>query len=233
MSHFLDFARSREVNKLEMESWLVIGISGVTCSGKTSLANTLQKHFKEMKGKELKTGVELNRVELINQDDYFRAVIDPKHQIIEKLNHINWEIVESIDMDKMITDIMNIMGKKFVLYNTKSSALANNQNDNLFTNHFTNNQHLPSMKFKGNNDLISDDDHYNYKKIIKHNSILNILIVEGFLILNHAVTLDLCNVKYHLHIPYEICYARRNKRVYEPADVIGNFKLFVYLIRNP
>lgn len=73
-----------------MEQWLVIGISGVTCSGKTTLAQTLYNHFTSQAGTEVKTGLELNRVELINQDKYFRDVNDQNHQMIEKLNHLNW-----------------------------------------------------------------------------------------------------------------------------------------------
>lgn len=73
-----------------MEQWLVIGISGVTCSGKTTLAQSLYKYFGDRSGTEVKTGLELNRVELLNQDTYFRSVDDPNHQNVEKLNHLNW-----------------------------------------------------------------------------------------------------------------------------------------------
>lgn len=205
-----------------MEQWLVIGINGVTNSGKTTLAHSLYEHFKDQLGHELKPGIEVNRVELMNQDAYFRQVDDPKHQKIEKLNHLNWEILESIDMDKMINDVMKVLGKKFVLYNTRSSALVtSSQHENLFHNNFNGNQQQHKARpFRGSDELmLNDDEHYNFKKIVKHNQLLNILILEGFLIFNHAVTYDLCNVKYHLHVPYEVCYARRSKRTYEPPDV--------------
>jgi len=178
-----------------------------------------------MSGSEIKAGIEVNRVELINQDNYFRAIDDPAHQKIEKLGHLNWEIIESINMDRMTSDIMQIVGKKFVLYNTRSSSLLSTlEHDNLFAHHYAGSHHqIKPRTFDdvSNGDLISDDDQYNFKKIIKHNNVLNILIIEGFLILNHPVTMDLCNVKYHLHIPYEVCYARRQARTYEPPDVLG------------
>lgn len=88
-----------------MERWIVVGVSGVTSSGKTTLAQSLYQHFKGLKGLELKAGIELNRVELINQDTYFRPIDDPNHQKIQKLNHLNWEILESIDMNKMVNDL--------------------------------------------------------------------------------------------------------------------------------
>lgn len=87
-----------------MERWIVIGISGVTSSGKTTLAQSLFAHFKGQIGDELKAGIELNRVELVNQDSYFRPVDDPNHQKVQKLNHLNWEILESIDMNKMVSE---------------------------------------------------------------------------------------------------------------------------------
>lgn len=85
-----------------MERWIVIGLSGVTSSGKTTLAKSLHQHFKNQLGHELQAGIELNRVELVNQDSYFRSVDDPNHQKVHKLNHLNWEILESIDMNKMV-----------------------------------------------------------------------------------------------------------------------------------
>lgn len=203
------------------EQWLVIGISGITCGGKTSLALSLYNYFKERKGHEIKTGVELNRVEVINQDDYFRPLNDPKHQRIEKLNHINWEIIESIDTDRMINDIMKILGQKFILYNTQSKN-SNMDQDNLFIHQYATG--YSSLRNYSDDFMINDDDdHLNFKHV-KHNDILNVLIIEGFLIFNHPVTFDICNVKFHLHVPYETCYERRKNRIYDPPDVLG--KLF-------
>ena len=198
------------------EQWLIIGISGVTCSGKTTLAHSLYQKFKEKRGCELQSGVELNRVELLCQDVYFRDVADPNHEKVEKLNHLNWEIIESIDMTKMINDAMSILGNNFVLYNTRSGAESFKNPKNLFNKNYAGNhkprRYDPDMMRKS-------DDHSKFMKIVKQNKSLNVLIIEGFLIFNHAVLLDLCNVKFHLHIPYEICYARRVKRTYDPPDV--------------
>ena len=180
------------------EQWLVTGISGVTCGGKTSLANSLYKYFNARIGQEIKTGIELHRVVLMNQDDYFRPDNDPNHVKIEKLNHLNWEIIESIDTDRMINDIMKILGKDFVLYNTLASTQVAST-ENLFAEHYAN---TSTRSF--NDELMIDDEHMSYKHV-KHNSVLNILIIEGFLIFNHPVIFDIFNVKYHIHVPYEIC----------------------------
>ncbi|CRL08745.1 CLUMA_CG021281, isoform A [Clunio marinus] len=214
-----------------MEQWIVIGISGVTCSGKTTLAQTLYDHLKSLTRQELKAGLELNRVELINQDSYFRELNDPNHQIIEKLNHFNWEVIESIDMDKMINDVMRILGTNFHLYKTRSCSLASNSlNENIFYHHYmeySNNQHMRAVS--GSDELfLTLDDRCKFKKLVKHNSLLNILIIEGFLIFNHPVTYDLCNIKFHLHVQYEVCYSRRIKRTYDPPDVPCYFEMVVW-----
>lgn len=213
-----------------MEQWLVVGVSGVTCSGKTTLAHSLYSHLKSLSGHEIKSGIELNRVELINQDTYFRHVDDPNHQRVEKLNHLNWEILESIDMNKMVQDVMKILGNDFKLYPTRSATLASNKHhENIFLKHQT------KQKFYRRPDELNEDDDAsfcNFNKIVKQNNVLNILIIEGFLVLNHSILFDLCNVKYHLHVPYEVCYTRRSKRIYDPPDVPCKFNqenLFINL----
>ena len=71
--------------------YFVIGISGTTCSGKTSIAKRLHENFKDSI--------------LINQDDYFLLEDDSRHTLIPELNHLNWEILSSLDMQKMYDDI--------------------------------------------------------------------------------------------------------------------------------
>ncbi|XP_033209137.1 nicotinamide riboside kinase 1 [Belonocnema kinseyi] len=78
--------------------WLVIGISGATCSGKTSLARRLHKNLK-------------NSI-LIEQDTYFLPVDDPRQTWIPKLNHINFDLLSSLDMEKMHTDILKFLNEK-------------------------------------------------------------------------------------------------------------------------
>ncbi|KAG5678191.1 hypothetical protein PVAND_007884 [Polypedilum vanderplanki] len=209
-----------------MEQWLIVGINGITNGGKTTLASKLENYFLERRGQEIKTGIEINRVELINQDDYFREIDDPKHQKIEKLNHLNWEIIDAINTDRLIDDIMKIVGKNFVLYNTQSKSL-HVDHENLFAHHYATNY---NSMLKYNNELMLNNDdgnHLNYKHV-KHNFLLNILIIEGFLIFNHPVTFDICNIKFHLHVPYEVCFERRKKREYNPPDVLGYFEMVVW-----
>jgi nicotinamide/nicotinate riboside kinase len=75
--------------------WFVIGISGPTCSGKTSIAKRLHQNIE-------------NSI-LISQDTYFLPEDNPKHLLISELNHFNWEILSSLNMEQMYSDIIKII----------------------------------------------------------------------------------------------------------------------------
>lgn len=129
-------------------------------------------------------------------------------------------------MDLMSSDIMKIIGKKFLLHETK---LVQSSTDHFYADHLA--TKLNHNNSNGYSDEFMDNKYTgncNYKKIIKHNSLINILLIEGFLIFNHPVTLNLCNIKYHLHLPFEKCCARRLERDYEPPDVVGYFEAVVW-----
>lgn len=229
-----------------MDQWLVIGVSGVTCGGKTTLANNLYKYFTESTSATeplfANKNLKIDKVHLISQDNYFLPVEDARHVLIEHLNHINWEIVSAIDMKRMCKDIMEVLGANFILYPTK--ALQQDElmhvDDNLFSEH-----HLPrsssssllaaaattaqqQQQSQSSSSTNNQKVHHLLNNDNKHPTKLNILIIEGFLIYNHTFTLDLCNIKFHLHLPYEKCYERRQKRHYEPPDVLGYFEMVVW-----
>lgn len=75
--------------------YLIVGISGASCSGKTSVTTRLQKKFKDS--------------HIIRQDDYFLLQDDPRHTLIPELNHFNWEILSSLDMPKMHSDLLKLI----------------------------------------------------------------------------------------------------------------------------
>lgn len=191
---------------MESSDWFVIGVSGVTCSGKTTLANNLYKFFKDPSNTEaLGPLTRIGAVKILSQDDYFLPTDSPKHTIVEPLQHINWEIISSLDMDRMCGDIIQILGDKFSLLGTKQTLDAMDTYDNFFRSYYK----------------PLDNQRNTFQT-------LNILILEGFLLFNHPITLDICNVKFHLHLPYERCRERRLLRVYEPPDVLGYFEMTVW-----
>uniref|UniRef100_A0A8W7PH45 Uncharacterized protein n=2 Tax=gambiae species complex TaxID=44542 RepID=A0A8W7PH45_ANOCL len=225
-----------------METWLVIGISGVTNGGKTTLAKSLEAYFTAHLHKTFfKENLILNKVVALCQDDYFLPVDSPRHELVKKLNHINWEILGSLDMDRMCQDIMQVLGQKFILYNCHQLRHARSDEDsemgervesmdefNLFADHFLSN-FLAKYDENGTGsrttNLIKKSKNESYQSM---NIKINVLLLEGFLLFNHSFTRDLCSIKFHIHLPYERCYARRVQRVYDPPDVVGYFEMCVW-----
>ncbi|KAM7355139.1 nicotinamide riboside kinase 1 [Cochliomyia hominivorax] len=98
-----------------MPQWLVIGISGVTCGGKTTLANKLRDYFMNQRNVQLwNTSYTISDVQLISQDDYFLPVDDLRHKWVEPLNAINFELITSLDMKQMISDITWTMKGRYL-----------------------------------------------------------------------------------------------------------------------
>ncbi|XP_032522120.2 nicotinamide riboside kinase 2 [Danaus plexippus] len=75
--------------------WIVIGISGVTCGGKTTLADKLKEA--------------LHPVYVFHQDRYFYSDDSPKHVRCEGLDHNNYDILSALDMDAMYRDVIGTM----------------------------------------------------------------------------------------------------------------------------
>lgn len=166
---------------------LIIGISGVTSGGKTTLANKL----KEILSKSI----------VFSQDDYFRDINDPMHVWIPELNHINFDILSSLDMEKMYGDIL-----KFI----KAKNLSPISNEQVALQKKVTLNHTVELLNKIN----SWDIH--------------ILIIEGFSIFNFKKWLYLFNLMYYVTLNKEECYKRRIKRVYDPPDCLGYFEQYVW-----
>lgn len=173
-----------------MSKWLVIGICGITCGGKTTLATELNKLLPHSR--------------IVSQDDYFLDVDDPKHIWVEELSHINFEVLSSLDMERMHKDIVNIIQNSNVEFENVGKELS----------FFPLTKSLENLK----NELC-------HKIELKG---LNILIVEGFSIFNYKPVEALCDLKYYLTLSKHECALRRSKRVYEPPDCPGYFDKVVW-----
>ena len=71
---------------------LTVGISGASCSGKTSVASKLEKM--------------LPWCSVINQDKYYHGEDSCHH--VRSGNLINWEVLEAFDMNRMKEDISTV-----------------------------------------------------------------------------------------------------------------------------
>lgn len=180
------------------EDWLVLGISGATCSGKSSLAKQLQSLF--------------NDAVLLHQDDYFHDVSSDKHVKIPELNHINFEILSSVDMDAFKNRIRLVLESEERSPNLDTRRL---QLENNFRQNFTTSEMIPA-----NECLL--------KKMQTLKYIPNILILDGFLIFNDEEIRDLCDIKCYFTLDKATCWSRRKLRSYEPPDVPGYFEQFVW-----
>lgn len=79
----------------EAENWFVVCASGVTCGGKTTITRSL--HDK------------LNSSILIRQDDYYLPDNDPRHVQLPGLQWRNRELMSSLDMQQMRSDIEELL----------------------------------------------------------------------------------------------------------------------------
>ncbi|XP_037094035.1 nicotinamide riboside kinase 1-like [Pollicipes pollicipes] len=80
-----------------MAGWCVAAVSGVTCGGKTTVARMLHAAYPGSV--------------LVAQDDYFLPEDDPRHVPAPGVNHLNWELLSSIDTGRMVTDVAAILAQ--------------------------------------------------------------------------------------------------------------------------
>lgn len=93
--------------------WFIVGISGVSGGGKTTLATKLENYFNErLKTDSFIGNVRVERVLTINQDKFFYPRDSPKHTWINDINFINREILSAIDMQTMWENIEIVLRKK-------------------------------------------------------------------------------------------------------------------------
>lgn len=247
-----------------MAQWLVIGISGVTCGGKTTLAHSLRDYFISQRNGLLWNNYAIGEVKLISQDDYFLPVDDLRHKWNLQLNAINFELLTSLDMKQMLMDIRSIMlGQRQSttvaavnkLHSTAVGGAGDHILDNMdyineismspnfphysMQNPYGNHQttFLPPnsnsyMRHSGSSGNSAHSNAHLAHRLSSHIALrdnkINILILEGFILFNQPELLNLCNIKYHFHLPYEKCYERRQQRTYDPPDVVGYFEMCVW-----
>lgn len=170
---------------------LIIGIGGVTCGGKTTVSHEIQQLLPNI------------HVKIFSQDKYIFPVTDSRHTWIQDLNHINFDIITSMDMAKMQSDVENYLQDKDILSISRKLTIFNTDN-------------------------IENICKRLQLKLLK-NGIDDILIIEGFLIYNHEPFLHLFHLKYFFTLDKRVCQERRNKRTYEhSAEVDGYFEKYVW-----
>lgn len=158
---------------------VVIGISGITGGGKTTLATSLHAFLSDAKNVHIFDKIRINEVILIHQDKYFYPRDSPHHLWIPEINFINRERLPAMNMDKFAEDVNNMV-----------QTLTENS--------------LPSEKSL----YIGKDAR----------TLVNILIIEGFLIYNDQRINRYCQLRFQMHISYDVGVARRLIRTFKHVN---------------
>lgn len=161
-------------------NWLIVGITGGTCSGKSTLAKSIVDHINSEKV-EFPENISIGTVKLMKQDDFFYPKTSSEHTWIPEFNYINREILSALNMTKMCADMNEILGFNY----------------------------QPYSKLEGK-------------------SVLNILVIEGFLIFNCKEIRDKCQIKFCMQLSYEECFSRRQNRKYNPPNPPGYFEKILW-----
>ena len=189
-----------------LNSGFVLGISGSTCAGKTTLSKALVKVLR-------------NTIEscYINQDEYYYEEDSGKHVFIPSLEVYNWELLSAFDNDKMVASV--------------KSSLRGCSGDRSKSEWVT----LFSKLWKAVSFVESDVPfdvwlvkvEQKMKEIARERQNLKIVILDGILLFNHKSLHDVCDARIFLKLDDEVCKDRRSLRVYEPPDVPGYYEQIV------
>ena len=188
---------------------LIVGISGATCSGKTTIADVLHK-------------VIPNSIAL-NQDQYYWHDDSENHVLAEGINHINWELVSAFDNDRLVKEIKSHAANSQPLKNNNVDFDSLSKRFEAMTDKAK--VYKPNYPFFQTE---NEDDHGvgDMKALL---SVLpRIIIIDGILLFNHPELLDICDLKFFFTLDYKTCLQRRSARSYDPPDVPGYFEKIVY-----
>jgi len=106
---------------IKMSKW-VIGISGVTCGGKTTVARIIKSKLEKK-----------NSVFLYSQDDYYK---DEKEINIDNNGFVKWDCVQAVDFKALIKDV-NCALKKYEIIIVEGTLIFMNKDLNqLFMKRF-------------------------------------------------------------------------------------------------
>ncbi len=161
-------------------NWLIVGITGVTCSGKSSLARSIITAINS-KTVRFPQHITIGNVKLVKQDNYFHPKTSAEHVWIPEFNYINSEILNALNMTKLCGDLNDILGSAYQPYER------------------TNGQ-----------------------------CILNVLVIEGFLLFNCRDIADMCHIKIDMQLSYDECFERRSHRKYNPPNPPGYFEKVIW-----
>ncbi|XP_063589288.1 nicotinamide riboside kinase 1-like [Penaeus indicus] len=179
--------------------WLVVGISGVTCAGKTTLAKRLLASLPTL-------AVYLGQDEYIYSDEFPGHLLAPP-----ALGGLNRDSLRSIDMDRMVEDI-------HVILSTTSSRPGSSSGVSV------------PREWERVNAAALAVGKRPAPSLRERSAYMPVLLLDGYLLFNHAEIPPLCDLLYFITLPKDECWKRRKKRVYasQCQDVKLYFELCVW-----
>ncbi|ODN03626.1 Nicotinamide riboside kinase 1 [Orchesella cincta] len=191
--------RKKSSSRSSEMSWFVIGVES-----KTSFTKLIQRTFPW--------------AQIVHQDHYFYDDDWPHHiRVPEAENHVNYEIFNALNMDKMYKDVQNILeGPPKFTQPEKQLEVDSNVGDKAETPNFDEAtekfiQQIPPLKVN----------------VSKYNHV-PILIIEGFTIFASQFLFDKCHARFFFSLDKETCQQRRSERNYFPPDSPNYFKKIVW-----
>lgn len=150
--------------------WIVVGISGITCSGKTTLALKIQ----DMK---------YNCI-ILHQEKYNHPRCHPKHQLANECKEVIMEIESAVNLRQLYLDTIKILKG----------------------------ENVPNSVTSINDSL---DQCY-------------ILVLDGSFVLNYAPLRDICDLRYHLTLNFNVCESRRKNILHKRVECDFCLKEFIW-----
>ncbi len=196
---------------------LIVGISGATCSGKTSVAKLLAKTFVGS--------------QTFNQDDFYFDEEHKGHIQIPELNHINWEVASAFDNERLaeaVADAASKVGRR----RKNSKTHQGKEGDQEFVGTSKDDRESSCNKiWQQVQQTIDPAAAASEKSAVAPSSSSSstpLVIVEGITIFNSPALRRLCDVKVFLELDKETCWDRRKFRSYDPPDPPGYFDKIVW-----
>jgi len=188
-----------------ISSRITVGISGASCSGKTTLAKLLRATFPW--------------ASVIHQDAYYFPN-DPKYHVyLPDVKHFNWDLKTAIDFPRLEGDIQKVLSWQ------EQQKVSSSQGGDVGLSSFDEKLlHWPNDGFVKKHRPSENE----IKHLVKDFSRIPLTILEGHILFDHPSIYGLCSHRYFLTLDQNELFSRRRRRVYNPPNPPGYLEKYVW-----
>jgi nicotinamide/nicotinate riboside kinase len=182
---------------------LVVGLSGASCSGKTTIGNILQRIFKNSS--------------VFNQDLYYWPDGSEHHIKDPESGFVNWELISAFNMNSLVSDLTAATSSRKCVNTTEGDlSLTEHRNQ------------IPDSKPWTRERLFQDPGSMHPTVDPALYQGLRLVLVEGITVLNDPRIAALCDHRIFIELDHDTCWDRRRHRTYDPEDQIGYFESIMW-----